>query len=50
MVREKYSRATGLIVRDGKVLLVRERCGRDFRLPGGRIHDAHAGPVVTAKM
>ena len=36
MVREKYSRATGVIVRDGKVLLVREKRGRDFGLPGGR--------------
>jgi 8-oxo-dGTP pyrophosphatase MutT (NUDIX family) len=49
MVREKYSRATGVIVRDGKVLLVRERRGRDFGLPGGRIHAGETSAAAVTR-
>ena len=49
MAREKYSRATGVVVRDGKVLLVRERRNKDFSLPGGRIHAGEASSTAVTR-
>ena len=40
---KKRSRATALVVRDGKVLLVKQKGRRRFSLPGGKIKEMEAG-------
>ena len=37
MPKKKHRRATALVVRDGKVLLVRHKGYKHYSLPGGRI-------------
>ena len=49
MVRQKYSRATGVVIRDGKVLLVRERRQRDFGLAGGRIKAGETSATTVTR-
>ena len=40
MAKKKHRRATALVVKDGKVLLVRHRGESHYSLPGGRIDGA----------
>ncbi len=49
MARQKYPRATGVGIRDGKVLLVRERNQRDFGLPGGRIKAGETSATAVTR-
>jgi len=39
-------RATAVVIRDGKVLLVRDKDKHRFSLPGGRVH--HDEPYLSA--
>ena len=40
MTNRKHRRATALVVRNGKVLLVKHRGAKNYSLPGGRIDGA----------
>ena len=40
MAKKKYRRATALVVKNGKVLLVRHKGDKSYSLPGGRIDGA----------
>ena len=45
----KRSRATGLVARDGRVLLVRDRSRRRFSLPGGKIEGPESGTAAAVR-
>ena len=42
-------RATGIVVKDGKVLLVRDKGKRSFSLPGGGIHRGEPSIAAAAR-
>ena len=50
-MRQKYARATAVVMRDGKYLLVQERRRQRFSLPGGRIRQGESSlEAVTREL
>ncbi len=48
-MRQKYARATAVVMQDGKYLLVQERKRQSFSLPGGRIRQGESSSAAAKR-